>query len=156
MGLFTPIAIRLGSTTWMPKLLPQIVWMDKQLARVTRGRYTVLDLAGLPSVTLTVPGRKSGIPRTTPLLAIRYDGGRLIAGSYFGAPDSPAWVVNLRATERARVRLKGGEEYDVVWRELEGEDRARAWQAMLKRWPNFAVYEQRSNRKIPVFHLTRA
>jgi deazaflavin-dependent oxidoreductase (nitroreductase family) len=154
MGLLTPIAVRLGQTTWMPKLLPQVVWLDKQLARVTRGRYTVLDIAGLPSVTLTLPGRKSGIPRTTPLLAIPYDGGWLIAGSYFGAPTSPAWVANLRVTDTATIRVKG-EEFQADWRELEGADRAAAWQQMLDHWPNYTLYEQRSNRKIPVFHLTR-
>jgi deazaflavin-dependent oxidoreductase (nitroreductase family) len=154
MGLLTPIAVRLGSTTWMPKLLPQVVWLDKQLSRASRGRVTVLDIAGLPNVTLIVPGRKSGIPRTTPLLAIPYQGGWLIAGSYFGAPKAPVWVANLRATDRARVRV-GGEEFGVDWRELEVEDRARAWQAMLDHWPNYALYEQRSNRKIPVFQVTR-
>jgi deazaflavin-dependent oxidoreductase (nitroreductase family) len=155
MGLLTPIAVRLGRTTWMPKLLPQVVWLDKQLSRASRGRFTVLDIAGLPNVTLTVPGRKSRIPRTTPLLAIPYESGWLIAGSYFGAPYSPAWVTNLRATEKARLRVKG-EEFDAHWRELEGEDRARAWQAMLDHWPNYTLYEQRSNRRIPVFHVTPA
>lgn len=155
MGLLTPIAVRLGKTTWMPKLLPQVVWLDKRLAGLTRGRFTVLDIAGLPNVTLSVPGRKSGIPRTTPLLAIPYEDGWLIAGSYFGAPRAPAWVANLRATEKAGLRVKG-EEFDADWRELEGEERARAWQAMLDHWPNYTLYEQRSNRKIPVFHLTRA
>jgi deazaflavin-dependent oxidoreductase (nitroreductase family) len=155
MGLLTPIAVRLGRTTWMPKLLPQVVWLDKRLSKASRGRFTVLDIAGLPNVTLTVPGRKSGIPRTTPLLAIPYEGGWLIAGSYFGAPYSPAWVANLRATEKARLRVKG-EEFDADWRELDGEDRARAWQAMLDHWPNYTLYEQRSNRRIPVFHVTRA
>jgi deazaflavin-dependent oxidoreductase (nitroreductase family) len=155
MGLLTPIAVRLGKTTWMPKLLPQVVWLDKRLAGLTRGRFTVLDIAGLPNVTLSVPGRKSGITRTTPLLAIPYDDGWLIAGSYFGAPHAPAWVANLRATEKAGLRVKG-EEFDADWRELEGEERARAWQAMLDHWPNYTLYEQRSNRKIPIFHLRRA
>jgi len=154
MGLLTPIAVRLGRITWMPKLLPQVVWLDKQVSRVTRGRFTVLDIAGLPNVTLTVPGRKSRIPRVTPLLAIPYDGGWLIAGSYFGAPKAPAWVANLRATEKAQLRVKG-EEFDADWQELDGEERARAWQAMLDHWPNYALYEQRSSRKIPVFLVRR-
>ena len=155
MGLLTPIAVRLGQTTWMPKLLPQVVWLDKQLARVSRGRFTVLDLAGLPNVTLTVPGRKSGIPRTAPLLSIPYEGGWLIAGSYFGAPKAPAWVANLRAVDTAQLTVKG-EEFHANWRELEDEDRARAWQTMLDVWPNYTIYEERSNRKIPIFHMTRA
>jgi deazaflavin-dependent oxidoreductase (nitroreductase family) len=154
MGLLTPLAVRIGSIPWMPKLLPQIVWVDTRLQKTTRGRVSVLDIAGLPSLSLTVPGRKSGIPRTTPLLCVPYQDGWLIAGSYFGGPKTPLWVANLRATERAHIRF-AREEYDVAWRELDGPDRADAWQAMLDVWPNYAKYEERTDRLIPVFHLTR-
>lgn len=155
MGLLTPIAVRLGAIPWMPKLLPQIVWVDTRLQKATRGRWTVLDIAGLPSLALTVPGRKSGIPRTTPLLCVPYRDGWLIAGSYFGGPKTPLWVGNLRATERARIQF-AGDELDVSWRELEGPDRAKAWKWMLKTWPNYAKYEERTDRVIPVFLLERA
>src|SRR5690349_8075703 len=150
MGLFTPLAVRIGAISWMPKLLPQIVWVDTRLQKGTRGRVSVLDIAGLPSLALTVPGRKSGIPRTTPLLCVPYQDGWLIAGSYFGGPKTPLWVGNLRATERAHI-VFAREEIDVSWRELDGADRADAWQAMLEVWPNYAKYEQRTDRLIPVF-----
>jgi deazaflavin-dependent oxidoreductase (nitroreductase family) len=155
MGLLTPIAIRIGAISWMPKLLPQVVWVDTRLQKVSRGKVTLLDVAGLPNIALTVPGRKSGVPRTTPLLCVPHDGGWLIAGSYFGGPKVPLWVGNLRATDRARVRVKG-EELDVTWRELEGEERARMWQVMLGVWPNYAKYEQNTTRVIPVFYLEPA
>ncbi len=155
MGLLTPLAVRIGAIPWMPKLLPQIVWVDTNLQKATKGRVSVLDIAGLPSLALTVPGRKSGIPRTTPLLCVPYREGWLIAGSYFGGPKTPLWVGNLRATERARIRF-AREDVDVSWTELEGSDRATAWQAMLEVWPNYAKYEERTDRVIPVFHLTRA
>jgi len=155
MGLLTPLAVRIGAIPWMPRLLPQIVWVDTNLQKATRGRVSVLDLAGLPSLALTVPGRKSGIPRTTPLLCVPYRGGWLIAGSYFGGPKTPLWVGNLRATERARIRF-AREDLEVRWKELEGSERAAAWQAMLDVWPNYAKYEERTDRTIPVFHLTRA
>ena len=155
MGLLTPIAVRIGAISWMPKLLPQVVWVDTRLQKATRGRYTVLDIAGLPNLALTVPGRKSGIPRTTPLLCVPHDGGWLIAGSYFGGPEVPLWVNNLRATDRAHIRF-AREEIDVTWREVEGEERARMWKVMLDLWPNFAKYEERTSRVIPVFYLERA
>jgi deazaflavin-dependent oxidoreductase (nitroreductase family) len=155
MGLLTPVAVRIGAIPWMPKLLPQIVWVDKRLQKVSRGRLTLLDIAGLPNVALTVPGRKSGIPRTTPLLCVPHAGGRLIAGSYFGGPEVPQWVGNLRATDRARIRFDG-DDIEVTWREVEGEERARMWQVMLRTWPNFTMYEQRTSRVIPVFYLERA
>lgn len=155
MGLLTPLAVRIGAISWMPKLLPQIVWVDTRLQKASRGRVTVLDIAGLPNLALTVPGRKSGIPRTTPLLCVPHDGGWLIAGSYFGGPDMPLWVANLRATDRARIRVDA-RDVEVDWSEVEGEERDRMWQVMLRTWPNFAKYEERTSRRIPVFYLTPA
>ena len=152
MGLLTPLAVKIGSIPWMPKLLPQIVAVDKALQRVSGGRVTVLDIAGLPNLALTVPGRKSGIPRTTPLLCVPHDGGWLVAGSYFGGPKTPVWVHNLRATDTAEIRFDG-RSHAVSWREVEGEERAAMWQVMLRTWPNFALYEERTDRTIPVFYL---
>ncbi len=152
MGLLTPLAVRIGALSWMPKLLPQVVWVDTRLQRATKGRVTVLDLAGLPNLALTVPGRKSGIPRTTPLLCVPHEGGWLVAGSYFGGPDMPLWVGNLRAATTARVRVDA-QEHEVTWREVEGEERAAMWRVMLRTWPNFAKYEERTTRVIPVFYL---
>ncbi len=155
MGLLTPVAIKIGSFAWMPKLLPQITWTDTKLQKVTKGRYSLLDIAGLPSLALTVKGRKSGIRRTTPLLCVPYEGGWLIAASYFGAPKAPVWAINLRANPTAEIRFKRTD-HTVTWRELEGEERDRAWAAMVKVWPNYDMYTQRSGRVIPVFHLTPA
>jgi deazaflavin-dependent oxidoreductase (nitroreductase family) len=152
MGLLTPVAVRLGAIPWMPKLLPQIVWFDTRLQRVSRGRVTLLRLAGLPNLTLTVAGRKSGIPRTTPLLCVPHDGGWLVAGSNFGGAKPPLWVNNLRAAPGAEVQ-HDGEHFPVTAREVEGAERARLWEVMLRTWPNYAKYEQRTERMIPVFYL---
>jgi deazaflavin-dependent oxidoreductase (nitroreductase family) len=155
MGLLTPLAVRIGAIGWLPKLLPQIVATDKTVQRLSKGRVSVLDIAGLPNLTLTVPGRKSGVPRSTPLLCVPHDGGWLIAGSYFGDARMPQWVGNLRATERATIAWKG-RPVPVTWREVEGEERRALWQVMLRTWPNFAKYEERTDRTIPVFFLERA
>ena len=150
MGLLTPLAVRIGAIPWMPKLLPQIVAVDKALQRVGRGRVSILDVAGLPNLALTVPGRKSGIPRTTPLLCVPHDGGWLIAGSYFGGPrDARCWVNNLRATGHGRsIRLEGARGRSPVTRR---EDRRRragtgCGRSMLRTWPNFGrSYEERTD-----------
>jgi deazaflavin-dependent oxidoreductase (nitroreductase family) len=153
MGLLTPLAIRIGAIPWMPGLLPQIVWTDRRLQRLTGGRVTLLDVAGLPNLTLTVVGRKSGLPRSTPLLCVPDDGTWLIAGSYFGSPDMPLWVGNLRAAGDAEIEYDG-QRQSVTADELAADDRAAAWQVMLRTWPNFAKYEERTARLIPVFRLT--
>ncbi|WP_017545355.1 nitroreductase/quinone reductase family protein, partial [Nocardiopsis prasina] len=81
MGLFTPLAVRIGALPWLPRLLPQITWLDRRLHRLSRGRLGLLDLAGLPNTVLTVKGRKSGRPRTTPLLCVPDGPDRLGGGS---------------------------------------------------------------------------
>ena len=154
MGLIRQIAIWIGSLAWLPRFLPQIVAIDKGIQRITRGRLTLLDIAGLPNVTLTVPGRRSGIPRTTPLLAVPHGDGWLVAGSNFGGAKAPAWVVNLRASDDAVVGLRRGGTRPVEARELAGEERAEMWQVMLRTWPNYAKYEERTSRVIPVFLLS--
>lgn len=153
MGLFTPIALWFGRRSWLPRFLPQITALDKRIHRITRGRFGLLDLAGLPSLMLTVPGRRSGVPRTTPLLCVPHDGGWLIAGSNFGAPKPPVWVGNLRAASAATVGFRG-RSYDVTWRELSGPDRDSAWAVMTRTWPNYDHYQAHTDRVIPVFELT--
>jgi len=155
MGLFTPLAIRVGAIEWMPKLLPQVVWLDKFLHKVSRGRVTLLDIAGLPNLNLTVKGKKSGIERTTPLLCVPDDDTILIAGSYFGGPKTPMWVGNLRAANgEAKVEF-GRETFAVSARELADPERGGAWKVMLQTLPNYAKYEERTDRLIPVFRLSR-
>src|SRR3954469_12835258 len=105
MGLLTPLAIKIGSIPWMPKLLPQITATDKFIQRVSNGRVTILDIAGLPNLMLTVKGRKSGVPRTTPLLCVPSESGHLSAGSSFGGEKKPVWVVNVRAAEEKGERV---------------------------------------------------
>lgn len=155
MGLLTPLAIRIGALEFMPRLLPQVVWVDTRLHKYSGGRVTVLDIAGLPNLNLTVRGRKSGIERTTPLLCVPDGDTILIAGSYFGGPKMPLWVGNLRAANgAAKVELEK-RTFAVSARELADPERAAAWAHMLQTWPNYAKYEQRTDRLIPVFRLTR-
>ena len=80
--MFTPLAIRIGALAWMPKRLPQITWLDKLIQRLTRGHLSILRIAGLPDLMLTVRGRcPSGIPRSTPLPRVPWRDGQLTAGS---------------------------------------------------------------------------
>jgi deazaflavin-dependent oxidoreductase (nitroreductase family) len=155
MGLLTPLAIRVGSIPWLPRFLPQIMWVDKLLQRLTRGRLTLLDIAGLPNLMLTAVGRKSGIPRDTPLLCSPYGSDILIAGSNFGSDKEPMWVKNIEANPEVTVRFRRRTSPMVV-RRLQGDEREAAWAHMLQMWPNFAKYEKRTERRIKLFLLTAA
>ncbi|MGV9825509.1 nitroreductase family deazaflavin-dependent oxidoreductase [Gordonia sp. NPDC003429] len=153
MGILTPLAVRIGSISWMPRFLPQIVQCDRAIQFVTGQRIGLLDIAGLPHITLAVPGRRSGVMRRTQLLAVPTDTGWLIAGSYFGGPTTPQWVFNLRAAATAEVH-DHGRTVGVQVVELDGDQRSAAWQTLRSVWPNFDLYEQRTDRAIPVFALT--
>ena len=155
MNALTPVAIRLGGLSWLPRFLRQITAVDRFLQRITGGRWSLLRIAGLPSMMLTVTGRRSGVARSTPVLCVPYDGGHLAAGSNFGGAKAPVWVLNVRAAGRVTVTVDGTT-YDAVPRELTGEERATAWAHMLRTWPNYAKYEARTHRVIPVFLFTPA
>lgn len=155
MNALTPLAVRIGAIPWMPRLLPQITWLDKTIQRLTRGRWSILAIAGLPNLMLTVVGRRSGIARSTPLLCVPDAGSILIAGSNFGGAKAPVWVVNVRAAETVSVRFRG-QTLTCTARELEGADREAAWAQMLLTWPNYAKYAERTSRLIPVFRLEPA
>lgn len=151
-GPLKPLAVRVGAIAWMPRLLPQIVRTDKALQSATRGRVTILDIAGLPNMMLTVTGRRSGLPRSTPLLCVP-DGDRiLIAGSNFGGPGEPLWVKNIEANPAVTARFRR-RTHELTARRLVDEERAEAWTTMVRTWPNFARYEQRTYREIKVFEL---
>ncbi len=156
MNVLTPVAVRLGAQPWMPRLLPQITATDKFLQRVTRGRLSLLRIAGLPNLMLTVPGRKSGLPRTTPLLCVPHGSGHLVAGSNWGGAKAPVWVVNVRAAaakgEPVDVRVSGVS-HRALPREVTGEERERLWAEMVRTWPNYEKYAERTDRTIPVFLL---
>jgi deazaflavin-dependent oxidoreductase (nitroreductase family) len=157
MGVFTPLAIRIGGITWLPRYLRQITAIDKFLQRISGGRISLLGLAGLPSMMLTVIGRKSGVARTTPVLTVPYQGGYLIAGSNFGGVKAPVWVLNVRAAQESGSPVDlvvNRVAYRAVPREiLPGSERDAIWEHMLGTWPNYAKYAVRTDRLIPVFLL---
>jgi deazaflavin-dependent oxidoreductase (nitroreductase family) len=147
------LAIRLGAQPWLPRLAPVVLGLDKALFAATRGRAGVLSMSGLPWITLTVVGRRTGLVRRVPLLAVPHDDGWLIAGSNWGGPATPAWVANLTAAGRA-VATRSGRDTPMSARRVTGSERAQLWGVMLATWPNFERYAQRTTREIPVFVLT--
>lgn len=155
MGTLTPLAVKIGAISWMPKLLPQITWIDKRIQALTGGNWSILRIAGLPNLMLTVVGRKSGVPRTTPLLCVPYGDDHLIAGSYFGGPNTPVWVANVRAADQVTVSVQG-KTHVAIPREISDEERPAIWAHMVQTWPNFEKYAERTSRKIPLFLLERA
>ncbi|MEU8813354.1 nitroreductase family deazaflavin-dependent oxidoreductase [Actinoplanes sp. NPDC048796] len=113
------------------------------------------EIQGKPIVVVTSVGAKSGKLRKTPLMRVEHDGEYLAVGSLGGAPKNPVWVYNLR--ENPRVELQDGtakHEYEA--RELSGEERDVWWKRAVAAFPNYAGYQTKTTRLIPLFLLTRA
>lgn len=127
--------------------------VDRFLGRVTGGRVFMLSGTGLPTLLLTTTGRKSGQPRTVPLLFARHEGALLVVGSNWGQQHHPAWALNLLANPEATVAIRG-ESGPVHARLLEGDERELVWNSILtKNWPGYENYAERSGRHINIFAL---
>ncbi len=109
---------------------------------------------GLPVLLVTVPGRRSGIPRTTPVVYLEHDGGYLVSGSGGGMAREPQWFRNLRRASQAQVRV-GASRYAVRVRVPDRAERDRLWSdVVLPQAPFFADYERKAARLIPLAQLT--
>jgi deazaflavin-dependent oxidoreductase (nitroreductase family) len=109
---------------------------------------------GAPVLLLTSTGAKSGQRRTTPVV-YQPDGERMVIfASKAGAPENPAWYHNLRANPTATVEV-GSDTVDVEAVVTEGDERQRLYEKQKELMPQFAEYEQKTTRQIPVVALTR-
>ena len=122
--------------------------------RATRGRIGG-RMGGMRVLLLTTTGRKSGQPRTVPLVYFE-DGDRLvIIGSKGGDPSDPLWWANLQKTPQASVQI-GPKLQRVRARLASGEERARLWPRIKRENSAYAGYEKKTSREIPVVLLERS
>ncbi len=109
---------------------------------------------GAKVLLLTTTGRTSGEQRTTPLIH-GVDGDRwIVIASKGGAPDHPAWYLNLQAEPRIEIQVEG-DVIPVLSTTAEGDERSRLWAAMLHQWPAYDEYQSKTDREIPVVVLER-
>jgi deazaflavin-dependent oxidoreductase (nitroreductase family) len=108
---------------------------------------------GVPTLLLTHTGRASGEARTTPLIFARDGDDFVVVASMGGAPQHPQWYLNLQANPEAEIQVKG-EHIQVRARTATDEERPRLWDVVSTPWPNYHVYQQRTDRLIPVVVLT--
>jgi deazaflavin-dependent oxidoreductase (nitroreductase family) len=119
--------------------------------RLTRGR--LLGKVGrAPVLLLTSIGRRSGQPRTAPVLYLSDRERVVVIGSNAGNERAPAWSYNLKANPDAEVQI-GGEVRSIRARVAEGEERAELWRKMNEQYAGFDDYEERTSRDIAVFVL---
>lgn len=139
----------------MAKVAPPI---DRLVMRMTGGRHSVLNpISGLPTVMVTCIGRKSGKPRTIPLLFIRdpqQPERFALVASNFGQKNYPAWYYNLSANPRATCNIRG-EERAYIAEEIAGELYDYFWQLAVETYFGYEEYKRAaSHRHIPIFLMT--
>jgi deazaflavin-dependent oxidoreductase (nitroreductase family) len=129
------------------------VWgkLNVPIYRATRGRL-MNKVGRAPVMLLTSTGRRSGQPRTAPVLYLA-DGERLIVVSSNGGNNhAPGWSYNLKANPDAEVEI-GDEHRQVRARVAEGEERAGLWRRMNEQYAGFEQYDETTSREIAVFVL---
>jgi len=110
------------------------------------------DMRGKPVIVLTSVGAKSGKIRKTPLMRVERDGSYAVVASLGGAPEHPVWYHNLKANPHVELQDRATKR-DYTAREVTGEEKAQWWDRAVQAWPDYAAYQKKTKRQIPVFVL---
>jgi deazaflavin-dependent oxidoreductase (nitroreductase family) len=130
-------------------------WVRDHVDAITEaGTTDVATIRGLPVVLMTMRGAKSGKVRKVPVMRVEHDGAYAVVASRGGAPTHPAWYVNLIANPRVTLQ-DGREVHEYTARELEGAEREAWWERAVAAYPDYADYQQKTDRIIPVLVLER-
>jgi deazaflavin-dependent oxidoreductase (nitroreductase family) len=137
---------RLAHERWFAAVGRRLAPVDRVLYRLSDGRLTVLGIRGTampPTLLLTTTGRRSGRPRSTPVMYLR-DGARIVITSEnFGQARPAAWPLNLLADPITEIRLAGATR-SCRARPATDEEAARYWPRFVELWPAHQTYRERS------------
>jgi len=125
---------------------------------VTRYRETAgeegHDWQGTKTLLLTTTGRRSGEPRELPLIYGRDGDDYLVVASKGGAPEHPAWYLNLEANPDVEVQV-GADRFKARARTATADERPRMWKTMTAEWPAYDEYQTKTDREIPIVVISR-
>ena len=128
-------------------------WSRKQgeLYESTNGREGG-QLRGRPIIVLTTVGAKTGKLRKTPLMRVEHDGVYAIVASLGGAPKNPVWYYNVKKNPHVELQ-DGATRRDYRAREVTGDEKRTWWERAVAAYPDYANYQAKTDRQIPVFVL---
>ncbi|MDQ1734937.1 MAG: hypothetical protein QOH56_1188 [Pseudonocardiales bacterium] len=131
-------------------------WVRDQVDLYESSRGTEgTTLRGMPVIVLSTLGAKSGKVRKTPLMRVEHDGSYAAVASLGGAPKNPVWYYNV--IEHPSVEVQDGPvKRDMVARELTGDEKTAWWKRAVAAYPDYADYQEKTDREIPVFILESA
>jgi deazaflavin-dependent oxidoreductase (nitroreductase family) len=129
-------------------------WSRKQADKIAEsGGTDGTELKGMPVILLTTVGAKTGKLRKTPLMRVEHNGEYAAVASLGGAPKNPVWYYNI--SKNPRVELQDGTVTgDYEAREVFGDEKAVWWERAVAAYPDYADYQLKTDRQIPVFVLT--
>lgn len=112
------------------------------------------ELNGMGVIILSTIGAKSGKLRKTPLMRVEHDGEYAVVASLGGAPKHPVWYFNVLADSHVELQDRT-EKHDYRAREVFDDEKALWWERAVAAYPPYADYQQKTDRSIPVFVLSR-
>ncbi|WP_327420733.1 nitroreductase family deazaflavin-dependent oxidoreductase [Streptomyces sp. NBC_01527] len=112
-------------------------------------------MRGMPVIILTTRGAKSGKIRKTPLMRVEHDGAYAVVASLGGAPRHPVWYRNITADPRVELQ-DGPVRQDMNAREVTGDEKRMWWERAVEAFPDYADYQEKTDRQIPVLVLEPA
>ena len=131
-------------------------WARRQAERFEATNGTEAgDLRGRPIIVLTSVGARTGKLRKTALMRVEHDGVYAVVASLGGAPKNPVWYYNLKVNPRVELQ-DGPTKHEYIAREVTGDEKSPWWARAVETWPDYARYQTRTKRQIPVFVLEPA
>ncbi|MGD0441467.1 MAG: nitroreductase family deazaflavin-dependent oxidoreductase [Acidimicrobiales bacterium] len=133
-------------------------WVRDQVAEYESSggqRANTLRDTRMPVIIVTTRGNKSGKIRKFGLMRVEHEGEYALVASKGGAPTHPLWYYNVIADPEAVMIQDGPEPFDVVVRQVSGDERAIWWNRAVAVYPPYAEYQAKTDRKIPVLVATR-
>jgi F420H(2)-dependent quinone reductase len=128
-------------------------WVREQTEKIFEtGTTESVAIKGRAVVLLTTRGAKTGKLRKVPLMRVEHEGHYAIVASLGGAPKNPVWYYNVKADPQVELQ-DGTVTRDFEAREVIGEEKAVWWERAVAAYPDYAEYQKKTTREIPVFVL---
>jgi deazaflavin-dependent oxidoreductase (nitroreductase family) len=141
-----------AATWWIKHVASRL---DPVIFRASGGRFTSMGPPAMPMLALTAIGRRSGRPRSVQLACLELDGDYLVVASAMGQQKHPAWRYNIEANPQVEIQMRG-QRFAARAQVLTDAEKDRIWPDIREAIPQIDVYEERTDRNIRVFRLSRA
>lgn len=131
-------------------------WANDQVEKIeASGGTEGVTMRDVPVIVVTSRGARSGKLRKNPVMRIEHDGVYAAVASKGGAPENPTWYHNMVAHPQVEVQ-DATHRGDYTARVVTGPERAQWWERAVAVWPDYAEYQTKTDREIPVFVLEPA